>query len=77
MGGRGIKQRHRSDEAAQRRILQPYVDGLADEDRAYRAYAAACARHPGRHGASLVARLLLRIWRRSSAWRARWTPWLT
>ena len=77
MGGRGIKQRHRSDEAAQRRILQPYVDGLSGEDRAWRAYAAACARHPGRHGASLVTRLLLRIWRRSSDWRARWTPWLT
>ena len=77
MGGPTMKQRNRSAEAAQRRILQPYVDGLSDEDRAWRAYAAACARHPGRHGASLVTRLLLRIWRRSSAWRARWTPWLT
>ncbi len=77
MGGPGIKQRHRSAEAAQRRVLHPYVDGLPDEERAYRAYAAACARHPGRHGAHLLTRLLLRIWRRSSAWRARWTPWLT
>ena len=77
MGGPTMKQRNRSAEAAQRRILQPYVDGLSDEDRAWRAYAAACALHPGRHGAHPVTRLLLLIWRRSSAWRARWTPWLT
>ena len=38
MGGPGIKQHHRSAEAAQRRVLQPYVDGLPDEDRAYLAY---------------------------------------
>ena len=74
LGGPGIKQRHRSAQAAQRRILHPYVDGLPDEDRAYRSYAAACA---GRHGPHLLNRLLLRIWRRTSAWRARWTPWLT
>ena len=77
MGGPTMKQRNRSAEAAQRRVLHPYVDGLPDEERAYRAYAAACARHPRRHGAHLLNRLLLRIWRRSSAWRARWTPWLT
>ena len=40
MGGPGIKQRHRSAEAAQRRVLQPYVDGLPAEDRAYLAYVA-------------------------------------
>ena len=77
MGGPTMKQRNRSAEAAQRRILHPYVDGLPDEERAYRAYAAACARHPGRHGPHLFNQLLLRIWRRSAAWRARWTPWLT
>ena len=77
MGGAGIKQRHHSAEAAQRRVLHPYVDGLPDEERAWRAYAAACALRPAGHGGGLLVRLLLRIWRRSSAWRARWTPWLT
>ena len=77
MGGPTMKLRNRSAEAAQRRVLAPYLDGLPDEDRAYWAYAAACARHPGRHGTHLLTRLLLRIWRRTSAWRARWTPWLT
>ena len=77
MGGPTMKQRNRSAEAAQRRVLAPYLNGLPDEDRAYGAYAAACALHPGRHGTHLLTRLLLRIWRRTSVWRARWTPWLT
>ncbi len=77
VGGPTMKQRNRSAEAAQRRVLHPYVDGLPDEERAYRAYAAARAQHSGQHGAHLLIRLLLRIWRRSSAWRARWTPWLS
>ena len=74
MGGPSIKQRNRSAEAAQRRVLAPYLDGLSGEDRAWRAYAAACARHPGRHGAHLLIRLLRRIWQRTSALGARLVP---
>ena len=44
LGGPTMKQRNRSAEAAQHRVLSPYLDGLPDEDRACRAYLEA-ARH--------------------------------
>ena len=47
MGGPTMKQRNRSAEAAQRRILQPYVDGLPADERAYAAYAAGTTAAPG------------------------------
>ena len=47
MGGPTMKQRNRSAEAAQRRILQPYVDGLPADERAYAAYAARATPAPG------------------------------
>ena len=78
MGGPTMKQRNRSAEAAQHRVLHPYVDGLPDEDRAYRAYAAARAVQGGSRPVSLLLRwLLVRIWRRTWRLRARWAPWLT
>ena len=77
LGGPTMKQRNRSAEAAQRRVLAPYLDGLPDEDRALRAYAAACARPADGHGRHPLTRLLLGVRRRTAAWRARWAPWLT
>ncbi len=38
LGGPGIKQRHRSAQAAQCRVLAPYLDGLPADERAYAAY---------------------------------------
>ncbi len=38
MGGPTMKQRNRSAEAAQRRVLAPYLDGLPADERAYAAY---------------------------------------
>ncbi len=50
MGGPGIKQRHHSAEAAQRRVLAPYLDGLPADERAYAAYTCRAATAPGLPG---------------------------
>ena len=44
-GKTSMKTRNRSDEAAQVRVLEPYLQRLPDEERAYGAYAAACIRN--------------------------------
>ena len=50
MGGPTMKQRNRSAEAAQQRVLHPYVDGLTDEERAYAAYTCRPAAAPAAAG---------------------------
>ena len=46
LGGPTMKQRNRSAEAAQHRVLQPYLDGLPDEERAFAAYVCRAATTP-------------------------------
>ena len=46
MGGPTMKQRNRSAEAAQRRVLAPYLDGLSADERAYAAYICRTATAP-------------------------------
>ena len=46
LGGPTMKQRNRSAEAAQHRVLQPYLDGLPDEERAFAAYVRRAATAP-------------------------------
>ena len=47
MGGPTMKLRNRSAEAAQRRVLAPYLDGLPADERAYAAYICRTATAPG------------------------------
>ena len=47
MGGPTMKQRNRSAEAAQRRVLAPYLDGLPADERALAAYICRTAAAPG------------------------------
>ena len=70
-----MKSRNRSAEAAQRRVMAPYVAGLPAEERAYAAYAIACVANPGGRVTRLVGWVLARIWQKTSRLRARWTRW--
>ena len=75
IGSTTIKNRNRSPEAARFRAVAPYLKDLPDEERAYAAYAAACAGNPGGRIARLMGWMLSRIWSRTWQWRAKWTPW--
>ena len=75
IGSTTIKNRNRSPEAARFRAVAPFLKDLPDEERAYAAYAAACAGNPGGRVSRLMGWMLSRIWSRTWQWRAKWTPW--
>ncbi len=69
-----MRDRYRA-EACRARVLEPHVEGLTAEERAYAAYAAV---HDGGledRVARRIAGLLARMWRRTWPLRTRWAPW--